>query len=91
MKFPIHLAWLLSWATLVSFAPVPASASGGTVPGDPLIGSGNVHRSVLTFRELFTNIAPSSPVDDSAGFAVPADAAAPSQTLEGTLVRQDEA
>jgi hypothetical protein len=85
MKFPIHSAWLSSWATLVSLAPVTAPASGDTVPGDPLIGSGSVNRSVLTYRELFTNIAPSSPVDDSAGFAVPADAAAPSQNLEGTL------
>ena len=85
VKSPIHLAWVLSWAALVSFAPVPTSASGGTVPGDPLIGSGNVNRSVLTYREMFTNTAPSAPVDDSAGFAVPADAAAPSQKLEGTL------
>src|SRR5580698_8354157 len=85
MKFPIYFAWLLAWATSVALVPVTALAAVATVPGDPLIGSGNVHRNVLTYLELFTNIAPSSPVDDSAGFALPADAAAPSQSLEGTL------
>src|SRR5271155_4091573 len=85
MKLPIQLASLLSWATLASLGPVLLSASAVTVPGDPLTGSGKVNRSVLTYGELFSNTAPASPVDDSAGFAVPAGAAAPSQTLEGTL------
>jgi hypothetical protein len=85
MKLPIHLARLLSWASLASLGPTLLSASAVTVPGDPLTGSGYVNRSVLAYGELFSNTAPASPVDDSAGFAVPSNAAAPSQTFEGTL------
>jgi hypothetical protein len=55
------------------------------VPGDPLSGNGNVNRSVLTYRQLFSSTAPTAPVDDSGGFALPANAAAPSQAFEGTL------
>jgi hypothetical protein len=85
MKFPIQLTRLLSWATLASLGPILLAASAVAVPGDPLTGSGNANRSVLTYTELFSNAAPASPVDDSAGFAVPPGAAAPSQTFEGTL------
>lgn len=55
------------------------------VPGDPLTGSGNVERSVLTRSQLFSNDQPSTPVDDTAGFAVPPNAAAPLQEFDGTL------
>ena len=55
------------------------------VPGDPLSGNGNVNRSVLTSSQLFSSAAPVAPVDDSAGFGLPANAAAPSQAFEGTL------
>ena len=55
------------------------------VPGDPLSGNGNVNRSVLTSSQLFSSAAPAAPVDDSAGFGLPANAAAPSQAFEGTL------
>ena len=85
MKLPIHLAGLLSWATLASLGPTFLSAHSATVPGDPLTGRGNVNRSVLTYGELFSNTALASPVDDRDGFAVPASAAAPSQIFEGTL------
>jgi hypothetical protein len=81
----VNLAALLSWAALASLGPIPGSASAVTVPGDPLTGSGNVNRSALRYGELFSDAAPASPVDDSVGFAVPANAAAPSQTFEGTL------
>jgi hypothetical protein len=91
MKLPIHLARLLSWATLASLGPTLLSASAVTVPGDPLTGRGNVDRSVLTYGELFSNTAPASPIDDSAGFAVPANAAAPSQIFEGTLTLSNPA
>jgi hypothetical protein len=91
MKLPIQLARLLSWATLALLGPTLLSASAGTVPGDPLTGSGNVIRSFLTYGELFSNTAPASPVDDSGGFAVPANAAAPSQTFEGTLTLSNPA
>ena len=74
---------MLWWATLAS--PILLSASAVTVSSDPLIGSGNANRSFLTYAELFSNTTPASPVDDSAGFAVPSNAAPPSQSFEGTL------
>ncbi len=60
-------------------------------PGDPLSGKGNVHRSVLTYNQLFSDAAVAAPVDDSDGFALPANAAAPSQTFEGTLTLSNAA
>src|ERR1700722_2886020 len=85
MKLPKHLVRLLSWATLASLGPAFLSSPSATIPGDPLTGRGNVNRSVLPYGELFSNAAPASPVDDTAGFTVPASAAAPSQMFEGTL------
>src|ERR1035441_645800 len=60
------------------------SSSPMTVPGDPLSGTGAVSRSLLTYKDLFSDLAPSSPVDDSA-FALPANAAMPKETFEGRL------
>jgi hypothetical protein len=91
MKLPIHLARLLSWAMLASLGPTFLSATSATVPGDPLTGSGKANRSVLTYGELFSNAAPASPVDDRAGFALSASAAAPSQIFEGTLTLSNPA
>lgn len=54
------------------------------VPGDPLTGSGNVSRTVLTFNELFSSANPAAPVDDGT-FALPANAAPPTQTFQGRL------
>ena len=48
-----------------------------------------MNRSVLTYNELFSNTTPSAPVDDSGGFALPANAAPPSQAFEGTLTLSD--
>jgi hypothetical protein len=84
MKLRIHLGKLLSWVTLASLGPTLLSATGVTVPGDRLTGNGKVNRTVLTYSELFSKTAPVAPVDDG-GFAVPANAAAPSQIFEGTL------
>ncbi|MBZ5654824.1 MAG: hypothetical protein LAO56_06045 [Acidobacteriia bacterium] len=67
----------------------PALSATTRVPGDPLSGSGKVNRSVLTYSELFSDTAPSVPVDDSGGFALPANAAAPSQAFEGILTLSD--
>src|SRR5580692_794086 len=91
MKVPIQLARLLSWATFASLGPTLLLASAVTVPGDPLTGSGKVNRSVLTYGELFSNTAPTSPVDDSAGFGLPANAASPSQIFEGALTLSNPA
>ena len=76
----LHLLFL--WPAVGWSAPAMATTP---VRGDPLSGKGNVHRSVLTYRQLFSNSSPTAPVADSDGFALPANAAAPSQTFEGTL------
>ena len=62
-----------------------ADATAGLVPGDPLSGSGEVVRTALTRTQLFSSLAPAGPVDDTAGFALPAGAAQPSEAFEGTL------
>jgi len=80
-----------SLVRLLSLGPVlagwcaPALSATTPVPGDPLGRDGNVNRSVLTYSQLFSNMAPAAPVDESGGFALPANAAAPSQAFEGRL------
>jgi hypothetical protein len=59
-------------------------ATAPSVPGDPLTGSGNVNRIVLTYDDLMNGFAYFSPMDDDA-FALPADAAHPDHTFEGRL------
>ena len=77
---------LAVYVVLTCPGAVPLSASTTTVSSDPLLGNGNVRRLQLSYGELFSASVPAVPVDDSSGFAVPANAAAPSQTFEGTLV-----
>ena len=62
----------------------PASKPIAAVPGDPLTGSGAVARSVLTADQLASNTAPTASVANDA-FALPAAAARPHHTFEGTL------
>ncbi len=59
-------------------------------PGDPLTGTGDVTRSVLTSDQLLQGFDYTSPVDESA-LALPAEAAQPDQTFEGVLTFLDEA
>ncbi len=82
------LRLLFPWLALAGWC-APALSVATPVPGDPLRGNGKVNRSVLTYSELFSNTAPSAPVDDSAAFALPANASAPSQAFEGTLTLAD--
>ncbi len=84
------LSYLLFLWPAVAAWSAPSSAT-TPVPGDPLRGNGNVQRSVLTYSQLFSNTAPAAPVDDSGGFALPANVAAPSQAFEGTLTLSDPA
>jgi hypothetical protein len=99
MELPIQLAKPLSRAllaalsvsTLASLSSTLLTASAVIVPGDPLTGSGKVIRSLLPYGELFANATPASPVDDSAGFAVPPNAASPPQIFEGTLTLSNPA
>ena len=72
----------LAAAALTTLGAAPASAAG--VPSDHLAGSGAVSRSVLTAAELTSNAAPTATVTNDA-FALPASAATPRHTFEGTL------
>jgi len=80
--------WLLPG---VLFCTLKDSATVISVPGDRLDGNGLVNRTVLTAQELLAGSRPASPVDDRGGFAVPANAAPPSQEFEGTLTLEKPA
>lgn len=58
-------------------------------PFDPLPGTGEVTRQLLTYNDLMTSNANTVPVDESA-FALPAEAAPPAFKFEGTLDPQGE-
>jgi hypothetical protein len=69
--------------------PTPTPPPGGSVPGDPLTGDGNVTRTLLTYNNLISGSS-TAPVDDSA-FALPANAAMPDHVFEGSLELFNEA
>ena len=64
-------------------ALAPAAAA-VIVAGDPLEGSGDVKRKLLTFEELTTGAAPAGPIDDSA-FGLPKQGAMPRHDFQGAL------
>lgn len=74
---------------VVASVAYPAFPPSLPVLCDPLTGSGNVSRTLLTYDDLMSG-ASSAPVDDSA-FALPADAAMPADTFEGRLELSNEA
>jgi CubicO group peptidase (beta-lactamase class C family) len=76
----------------VCFASLPWTASAAViVPGDPLTGSGEVPRTLLTYAELVSPaMPPDAPVNDAA-FALPAQAAMPRHEFSGTLTLHDPA
>lgn len=68
------------------------SGSGGSGDGGSGGGGGSSSpRTVLTYSQLFSNTNPTAPVDDTAGFALPASANAPKDSFEGTLTLNDTA
>jgi hypothetical protein len=69
--------------------PTPTPLPGGSVPGDPLTGDGNVSRTLLTYNDLMSGSS-TAPVNDSA-FALPANAAMPDHVFEGRLELLNEA
>lgn len=77
------LCGALAAVALTALGATPASAA-TAVPGDPLAGSGAVTRSVLTAAQLASDAAPTATVTNEA-FALPAAAAKPRHTFEGTL------
>ncbi|WP_457255156.1 hypothetical protein [Pedococcus sp. P5_B7] len=79
----VALVGAIATTTAVLGPVTSPAAAATTVPGDPLTGSGSTGRTVLTFADLTTGTS-TAPVDDAA-FAVPAQAAPPSNQFEGTL------
>lgn len=79
---------LLGSAALIGAAVTalgaPPAVAATAVPGDPLTGSGAVSRTLLPYSQLTSAANPGAPVDDAA-FALPAAAAPPQYTFEGTL------
>ncbi|MGH3705751.1 MAG: hypothetical protein ACRDT9_14045, partial [Agromyces sp.] len=82
-SLPLLVCIALAATALASFSASPASAATG-VPGDPLTGTGAVTRTVLTAAQLASSSAPGATVTNDA-FAMPAAAAPPAHTFEGTL------
>ena len=75
-----------SLAHALAFGP-----GGSPAFGQELTGNGDVQRSVLSREKLFAKKPPPKPVDDTAGFAIPAGASEPAQIFEGTLTLNDAA
>jgi hypothetical protein len=80
---------LLLYSTLFSLVASMAYAQGSSIRDTVLPGKGDVSRTVVTHNQLFVGTVPSTPVDDTAGFAVPANAAEPIEAFEGTLTLKD--
>jgi len=79
------IAAILLFAALAGWPRAFANlATANPVPGDPLAGSGNVSRTLLTKSDLFSSTNPAAPVDDST-FALPVNAAPPAQKFQGRL------
>jgi hypothetical protein len=89
LSFPSRFAALLFCSALVGLIPCVGSAQGSPLPVNSLPGHGDVKRSVLTREQLFSGSTPSEPVDDTAGFAIPANAAEPTEVFEGALTLGD--
>jgi Beta-lactamase len=70
-------------------APEGALAAYTPMPGDPLAGSGNVTRTLITSSDLQTLNSPAAAVDNAA-FTLPANAAPPSHQFQGRLVLSQE-
>jgi CubicO group peptidase (beta-lactamase class C family) len=80
---------LLLYSTLFGLVAPMAHAQGSSIRDTVLPGKGDVSRTVVTYNQLFAGPVPSTPVDDTAGFAVPANAAEPMEVFEGTLTLKD--
>jgi hypothetical protein len=83
---PFGLIGSLFWTVVLMCSAVLTQAQEASpMPGDPLTGNGDVDRSVLTYASLFSSNYGSSPVNDMNGFGLPANAAQPTESFEGTL------
>jgi len=89
MKLISTCAHFLMYSTLWGLLASAVRAQSSPNPGNVFPGKGDVSRTMLTRKQLFAGIVPSTPVDDTAGFAIPANAAEPTEVFEGTLALQD--
>jgi hypothetical protein len=89
MKLISICTHLLMYSTLWGLLSYAVRAQSSPNPGNVLTGKGDVSRTMLTRKQLFAGIVPSTPVDDTAGFAIPANAAEPTEVFEGTLALKD--
>ena len=83
----VLLGCYASMASPSGFARAPATP---LPPGDPLSGSGDVTRTLLTADQLQQGFSYTSPVDEEA-LALPAEAAQPDLIFEGVLTLLGEA
>jgi len=88
-RSPYLRAALLLCSTLLGFPILAAQAHNPTLTDKGLSGKGEVNRTSLTHDQLFRRTAPSAPVDDTTGFAVPPNAAESTELFEGTLSLND--
>ncbi len=79
---------IVAFATLTVCSSYTVLAHAASVIS-PLSGNGDVRRTVLTYKQLFTGSMPTTPVDDASGFAIPAQAAEPAEIFEGSLKLED--
>lgn len=79
----VALVAVIATTTMTLGAVNSPAVAATPVPGDPLTGSGSTGRTVLTYADLTTGTS-TAPVNDAA-FAVPVQAAPPSNQFEGTL------
>lgn len=80
---------LLLCSTLFGLVASMAHAQGSPIRDNVFPGKGDVSRVSLTRSQLIGRSVSSDPVDDSAGFAIPAKAAEPTEAFEGTLTLKD--
>lgn len=91
MRKPLAVAAIAALtASLLLAGSAISIASAAVVPGDPLTGNGKVSRSVLTAEQLASATDPPTTVVNSA-FELPAAAAPPAHSFEGTLALNDVA
>lgn len=80
---PVSRLLVFAIAAICVVSLLPAQVN--RAPGDPLSGNGDVRRDVLTYENLFSDHYTASPVEDTSGFGLPANAAPPTEVFEGTL------
>jgi hypothetical protein len=82
-----HDVGRLPIALMVVFAACVIGSAAAQTQRSPGPATGG--RTVLTRSQLFGTSAPSAPLDDTAAFAMPPNAAQPTEVFEGTLALRD--